>query len=326
MKAAAFAVPLALCALSAMAQAPITEIDVTAGYSTEGIGAVTGQVRAFGEAKPDLRYYLEGSWGDRTETTSDAFGAAYPYDKRLTLMEGYVEKRFSSKSLLGGLKVGRFRPPFGISSRSDYAYNGFLRAPLIRYGESDSLSNFWTDGGADFFIGTPQLLFEASVGAPQERESRRRGGTSSVLRAQAYRGDWIVGASYIDTPRVRSMPFADGRARFTGIDARWMDRGVQLRGEWISGKPFNDTITRGWYIDGIVHRLSMGNVTGIARVEQIDYKAEAPFAFKRRRYTLGAKAVLSRSWVGEIDAIRQSGFSGSSDAFLDFGLTYSIRR
>jgi acetyl-CoA acyltransferase len=38
--------------------------------------------------------------------------------------------------------------------------------------------------------------------------------------------------------------FAFGKNVFTGVDVRWMHKGVQLRGEWITGRPFDGTTTR----------------------------------------------------------------------------------
>jgi hypothetical protein len=324
---------LALLALLATASTvsadppPTTEVDITGGYSTEGVEAIASQVRVFGEFDGGIRYFLEGAWADRNETSSDVFGTAYPYERKLTPMETYLEKDFRSGGYQGGVRLGRYRTPFGIYNRSDHAYNGYLRPPLVRYGEAYALSNFWLEGGADVFFGTPQLLLEASVGVPQESNEKRDDGTSTVLRAQGYTGNLIVGASYLNTPPIPAVTFGPGRIEFTGLDARWMQSGVQFRGEWINGHSFDGVKTRGWYIDSIVHRPFMGNVTVVARWDFIDYETKPPFNSKRQRWTLGGRILLSRSLVGQVDLVRQSGFEpGHNEGYLDLGLTYTFRR
>ena len=58
---------------------------------------------------------------------------------------------------------------------------------------------------------------------------------------------------------------------FTGIDLRWTAGGVQVSGEWITGRPFDGTSTTGWHADVMVHRPVMGPVTAVWRSEQLDY-------------------------------------------------------
>ena len=67
-----------------------------------------------------------------------------------------------------GVRAGRFRMPFGIYSRSDHGYSGFLRPPLIRYDGYFGVSNNWLEDGAMFTAGVPQLFVEASVSRPHD--------------------------------------------------------------------------------------------------------------------------------------------------------------
>jgi hypothetical protein len=198
-------------AAPAYAAPPAVELDLTAGYSTQDVLAAAGQLRLFGELGAGTRYFLEGAWAASAGRQTDAFGAAYPYDDGFYLMETYLEKSFRKGPYLGGVRLGRYRTPFGIYGRSEYAYNGFLRAPLIRYGDSYSLSNNWLEGGGSFFVGTPRLQLEASFGTPQDPLDRRRKGLDTVVRLQGYEGPFIVGASYIQT-----QPFQDPLSRKDG--------------------------------------------------------------------------------------------------------------
>ena len=117
----------------ARGQSLTAEVDLTVGYSTDEVGAVATQVRAFGDLKAGVRFYLEGAWARRSDKETDAFGAAYPYGGHVEVIETYGERLFMPGRSLVGIRAGRYRTPFGISSRSDHAYSGFLRAPLIRY-------------------------------------------------------------------------------------------------------------------------------------------------------------------------------------------------
>ena len=101
------------------------------------------------------------------------------------MIEAYGERTFQPGSFLVGVRGGRYRTPFGISSGSDHAYNGFLRAPLIRYDNYYALSNNYLEHGADVIVGVPQFTLEVSAGAPSDVGSaRRRSGLDTVVRGK----------------------------------------------------------------------------------------------------------------------------------------------
>lgn len=303
------------------------EIDVTSGYSTEDTRAASAQARLFGEARGGIRFYLEGTWTEVGGAQSDAFGSAFPYHADVpTPMEMYAEKMFRRGGYVAGVRVGRYRTPFGIYGRGDHAYSGFLRAPLIRYEDYFALSNSFLEGGVDVVFGRPAVNVETSVGVPQDPiDERRRAGFDWVIRGQAFRGPFIIGASYIRTRPARTRSFARGDTTFTGVDIRWMQDGVSLRGEWITGTPFDGTSTDGWYVDGTVHKPVMGPVMAVARLERLDYSA-GRFSFFPKRFTAGARIVLSRSFVAHVNAVQQTGLPKSDrEHALDVALTYTLR-
>ena len=309
------------------AQSLTTEVDVTTGYSTQDIEAFATQLRAFGDVGRGWRFYADATWAGSRGPEADAFGAAYPYEGGLRAMELYVEKTALSGRRLTGIRVGRYRTPFGISGRSDHAYNGFLRAPMIRYSEYWALSNNFLETGVDIIAGTPRLHGEVSLGVAQDQdEFARRGGLNKVVRLQGSVGPSIVGASYIRTRPSAARSFARGHAAFTGVDMRWMASGVQLRGEWIEGQPWDGVRTFGGYVDAIIHRPRMGRVTAVARVERLDYLA-GRFSSFPRRYTLGARVNVIDHLVTHLNFVRQptdrTGHPGHTS--LDVGLTFTMR-
>lgn len=316
----------AIAPASARAQSVTAEAEVTVGRSTEDVNAAAIQVRLFGSTKSDWRFFVEGASATTRGVESDAFGAAYPYATGVRPMEAYVEKMFHRGGALFGLRAGRYRTPFGISSRSDHAYNGFSRAPLIRYGENWALSNTFLEAGADVLVGTPSLYVEASAGAPtDEGNSRRRHGLNVVVRAQAYYHSLIVGVSSLRSRPGDSRHLDEGRMVFHGVDARWMRGGVQLRGEWIDGRPFDGVATKGGYLDALVHHERMGPITAVARIERLDYDAGARSAYLRRA-TAGARVRLTSAFAVQVNVIRQPGLlAGSRNVALDISLTYSTR-
>jgi hypothetical protein len=105
-----------------------------------------------------------------------------------------------------------------------------------------------------------------------------------------------------------------------------MKAGVQLRGEWLTGRPFDRVSTRGGYVDAIVHRPSMGPVTAVARIERLDYFA-GPFSSFPRRYAAGVKIRGPRYLVAQVNFVRQPndrmGHEGHTS--LDVGLTFTVR-
>jgi len=311
-----------------------TEADVTLGTSTADVSAAGTQLRLFGTMPRDWRFFVEGTWADTWGTEadeSDAFGAAYPYDRRVRPMELYVEKTVmptAGHRAMWGTRIGRYRTPFGLYTRSDHAYTGFLRAPLIRYGGYWAISNDFLETGASVVAGTPRVFAEVSLGIPQDEDRFHRDhGVDRVGRVQAAIGDVIVGASYIHTqPFVEQERFAHGDTEFSGVDARWMRGGVQLRGEWINGRPFSGPHTKGGYADLLVHREFMGPVTAVARAERLDYDA-GRFSSYPRRYTAGAKVRLSSMVIAQVNLMHEPAYGiEGPESSLDVAFTLSARR
>ena len=322
----------------ARAQSLTTELDLTTGYSSEDdVKAVAAQLRLFGEAKAGIRFNIEGTWARRSKDTTDAFGTAYPYGDRINVSEAYAERLFQRGSGLVGIRLGQYRTPFGISGRSDYAYAGFLRAPLIRYDGYWALTNSFLEQGVDLVVGTPRLSVEASLGAPGDIGlAQRRSGLDSVVRVQGYYGAFVVGVSHINSEPYVPAVYAPGRLSFTGVDARWTLDGVQLRGEWITGQPWTGPETNGGYVDAIVHRPFMGPVTAVFRTERLNYTSDVPFSWHgtrgyntwdAHRETAGGRVRLPAGFTAQIDVIRQSPeLTMHARTAVDMALTYSIRK
>ncbi|MBI2834550.1 MAG: hypothetical protein HYX76_09025, partial [Acidobacteria bacterium] len=108
----------------AWAQSVTAEADMTAAYSTDGTRMTATRARIFGESRSGLRFYFEGTWAHVVGPESDAFSTAYPYEGGIRPMEMYAEKIFRPSKYLAGVRVGRYRTPFGIYSRSDHGYVG----------------------------------------------------------------------------------------------------------------------------------------------------------------------------------------------------------
>ena len=319
---------LLVCHMPSAAQSVTTEVDLTVGYSTQDIEAIATQLRAFGDVGRGWRFYADATWAGSRGPRSDAFGAAYPYEGDLRPMEIFVEKTAHAGRRLLGLRVGRYRTPFGIHGRSDHAYNGFLRAPLIRYSPYWGLSNNYLDTGVDVMAGIPQLYAEASVGVAQDEDRfARPGGLNGVVRLQSSLGPWIIGVSHIRTRASDAWRGGQGRAEFTGVDVRWMKSGVQLRGEWIDGQPADGQRTFGGYIDAMVHRPAMGPVTAVARAERLDYLSGSRWSLFPRRYTVGAKVRLTDHLTSYVNLISQPTDRALSPSHtsVDVGLTFTMR-
>jgi hypothetical protein len=312
----------------APAQSITTEAAITSGVSTDNETSVLAtQLRAFGEGGPQIRYYVEAAWAVSSDAASGAFGAAYPYRNRVQIIESYGERVFQPPGKLVAVRAGRFRPPFGIYNASDHAYTGFLRAPLVRYDSNFGLSNNLLEQGAAITVGVPWLTFTTSVGTPGDvGGAARQPGVDRVARAQASAGAFIAGVSHIRTTPNVTGSFVHGPMEFTGVDVRWMRDGVQIRGEWIKGQPFDRTTTTGWYADAIVHRIAIGPVTAVARIERLDYDTIPPFDLHKRRETVGARIRIREGLSGQVNVLHQT---GQSDIYrpvaLDVAMTYSVR-
>lgn len=327
-RAAAVAVVTLLLPERLDAQSVAVQAQQTLGTSSESIAAGATQVRALGDLGRGVRLDVEGAWGTRSRGGSDVFGTAYPYDDRVQVIEAYAEYTRPDGRGLRAVKAGRYRTPFGIAAAGDHAYVGFLRPPLIRYGGYYALSNGYLEHGAAVAVGVPTASLEASLGTPADvGPARRRGRLSAAARAEMAGGGWVIGASYLDTMPDMPARFAHGRARFGGLDLRWMHGGVLLRGEWIGGRPFDGVATRGGYVDLIVHRRGLGPVTLLGRAERLGYDAPAPRALHTHRYTAAARLRVWRGLAVAAGVTHQAGQrTQRRPTALDVGMTYAVRR
>jgi hypothetical protein len=322
----AFCVCVFVPSALARAQSLTSELSTSTGVSTEEVAAIGAQARLFGELESEIRVYLEGAWARRSDAETDAFGGAYPYAGQLQLVEAYAERIVHRGAWLAGARLGRYRTPFGIYARGDHAYTGFLRAPLIRYDDYYGLSNHFLEAGVNILAGTPSLSAEISLGVPQDiGDAIRQRGLDPVIHVQAYRGPLVVGFSHIQSKPYERRSFASGRMVFTGIDVRWMLGGVQLRGEYIFGRPFDRVSTDGWYIDAIVHKPALGPFTLVARAEDLDYEAGRHSSFNTR-YTAGGRVQLTTAVAAHFNVLHQSTpLANGRRTGVDAGLSVTLR-
>jgi hypothetical protein len=174
--------------------------------------------------------------------------------------------------------------------------------------------------------GVPALYVETAVGSPGDvGEALRPKGADVVIRTQASSHSLIVGVSYIRTRPYQSPAFARGSTTFAGIDWRWMRSGVEVRGEWIGGRPFDGTHTTGGYVDLLVHRPGLGPVTAVFRAERLGYQAAPPFDLYAHRYTTGARIRLLKALSVQANVFRQAGVPEQSRSAVDLALTYVFR-
>jgi hypothetical protein len=331
------ALVLIMCAIGlvqpriARAQSVAAEAALTGGLSTDEVSAAAAQVRVFGDATNGIRFFGEAAWAGRSlsegDHETDSFNAAYPYINRVQIIEAYGERIFRPQTRLVGIRAGRFRTPFGIYNASDHAYFGFLRAPLVRYEEYSPLSNNFLEHGADLVAGVPQLTVEAALGAPADvGETTRRSGLDAVFRVQGYYGALIAGVSHMQTPNSQLALDASGRTSVTGIDLRWMHAGVQLRGEWLTGRPSGEPSATGWYADALIHRARMGPVTAVVRIERLDWTdAHSGDEEHLSRQTVGARIRLTNALALHVNALHETGDDEYLPRALDVALTWSVR-
>jgi len=313
------------------AQTVTGEATATIGASSDDVQVAATQARVFGQLDR-FRFFAEGAWTTSTTRpdgrSSEAFATAYPYEGPPHVMDAYVERRIGGDRVFGVVRGGRFRTPFGIHDASDYAYNGFLRAPLIRYEGYWSLTNTLFEHGVNAMVGTPHLQGEITVGRPGDvsEDFRRRAGADVVLRAQAFAGSFVVGLSHLEAQGY-DVDYASGRMVFTGVDVRWMRGGVQLRTEWLVGRPWDQSKTSGGYVDITVHRPFMGPATLVARAETLDYDVANPtYADEATGVSLGTRTRLARGLFGQVNVThRPSAPYGRSTTATDVALTYTAR-
>jgi hypothetical protein len=326
-----FAVAVTLLAADVSAQSVTTEVSGTAGVSSEDVQVAATQARAFGQMER-FTFFAEAAWSAShapgAGTRSEAFSTAYPYAGPPRIMDAYVERRLGANRVFGVVRGGRFRTPFGIHDASDFAYNGFLRAPLIRYEGYWALSNSLFEHGVNAMVGTSRIQGEITVGSPGDvsDDFHRLHGRDVTLRAQAYAGPFVIGVSRLDSSGY-DLAYAAGRIVFTGIDVRWMQSGVQVRTEWLHGRPWNDAETTGGYVDVSVHRPFMGPVTIVGRLETLDYDTpDATYASASNGVSLGTRVKVLPGLFAQLNVTHRPPAPYADDATAtDVALTYTLR-
>jgi hypothetical protein len=330
MRGALAAVVWISLAVSAAAQSVTSELSGTAGVSSQDVGVAASQARIFGEVYR-FTFFTEAAWSStrtwRSGASDEALATAYPYDGP-HVMDAYVESHVGNDRVFSVIRGGRFRTPFGIHDASDYAYNGFLRAPLIRYEGYWGLTNRLFEHGVNVMAGTSRLQGEATLGRPFDASDdyHRRAGADVVLRAQTYAGPFVLGVSHVES-HAYDLAFASGRMVFTGLDVRWMQAGVQVRSEWLIGRPWDQAQTSGGYVDVMVHRAFMGPATLVGRVETLDYRAANPaFSSTANGLSAGTRVKVAEGLFVEAGVTRRpSAPYGPVATATDVALTYTAR-
>jgi hypothetical protein len=131
----------------------------------------------------------------------------------------------------------------------------------------------------------------------------------------------------MDTPLSEPALVTDGRNHVTGIDLRWMHAGVQLRGEWIAGRPFGAKKSTGWYADALIHRAKMGPITAVVRIERLDFGELTDNSDEYlSRQTMGVRVNVGGGVALQINALHQSGDQKYLPRALDVAVTWSVRK
>ena len=312
-----------------------TEADVTVGYSSEdAVSASAAQVRMFGETPSRLRFNVEGTWGNRSSNTTDAFGAA-----------SGIPAASSSAKPTSSAWLSASRRPTASGSASIAARSGtpvpattptrgsFAPRSMRDHGYWAVTNNF-LERGVDLMAATQRFSIEASLGTPGDTGiARRRAGLDAVVHAQAH----VLGAT-LGVSRMSSEPYGDtavskGRVAFTGVDARWMRGGVQLRGEWLGGRAWKGTTTTTWDVDASVHRQVMGPITAVIRTERLSFASVTPYAWRDMmcdedwhglRHSVGARVRLPAGVTAQLSLVRQAEELAEDGARTALDLALSI--
>ena len=177
---------------------------------------------------------------------------------RVDIIDAYGEFVRPEARGLRAVKAGRIAPRSASSPQRSRLFRVPAAAahPLRRV--TTGLSNGYLEHGLSLSWACPGL----DRGERRRARRCRRGAPTRRNRCGAARRDQ---RSALD--RRRQLPGHDarhaaavrpGRARFGGIDLRWMRAGVQLRGEWIFGQPFDASPPAAATLDLVVHRRASG--------------------------------------------------------------------
>ena len=319
-----------LASAPASAQSVTAEVDVSGGVSTENVRAGAAQARLFGASASDWRFFVEATFGGVDGQQTDAFSAAYPYDRRLRPMEMYVEKMFRPRKRARG----RSRPDATArrSASPRAAITATPASPARRSSATATASRSRTRPRRrrSVLVGTPRLYGETSFGVPQDEGSpAAQTGVDVTVRVQGYYKSFIVGASRIaHRPRqVARQLCGRGEWSSTASTAAGCRAACSCAGNGSSGSRSTRVATRRRLSrrDRPPPRHGPGDRRRADRAARLR-RARRP-SFYLQRFTAGARVRLPSSCSGQVNVIHQpSGLAAGRTTALDVGLTCTIRR
>lgn len=188
----------------------------------------------------------------------------------------------------GRLRVGRFRPAFGIFSWDDNWYGPLPHAPVARSASlGNGLIQARLDSGAQVSGGRGSLQYQVGIvdDASNRYQIMPKRPNHLVSRLQTDKGNVILGFNSL----VSMANAGPGGTRLFGLDWRWTVPQIQVRGEVFGGRYRGGNISA-YYADLYYHPIGLYRTTFALRAE-----AAAGRQGAGQLYTIGARQVLSKA-------------------------------
>lgn len=234
---------------------------------------------------------------------SSVFLAAEHEEGDVEVDEAFVDADLGTLNV----RAGKFRKSFGIYSRAETEYMGFLDLPLVKDNAVNGLLLSGSETGMRLERRNPRLDIQLSILSSDEDAPIFAGRNNLLARAQTYSGDLILGAS-----RYQGGTADTGRFGVWGLDWRHSRPYIIVRGELVTGSAGPQRM-HGGYADAFYHFPSIPKLTALARMESLtgDVSTHA--------LTLGGKYRMSRQMTVFVNW-RRTSTGGNVDSSLGYEL------
>lgn len=229
-------------------------------------------------------------------------------------------------------RAGRVRLPFGIYDHEETYNSGLIYYPMAR-NDYAFINLDWTAPGvyARWNGGELQIEAAAQEGSAISVWNTDHKMETQVARVQINPGDWIVGVSHWQG-KFAQWPNGNQnvRAKVSGLDIRYSNSKLLVRGEVVSGKFLNPY--RGAYVDLYYRVPGIEKLTLVGRLDYLDIGGGME---PGKMATIGARYVFSSNLMAAVNFRSHNGFpnrwmswvpstGGKQDVL--FQLAYTISR
>ncbi len=193
-----------------------------------------------------------------------------------------------------GLRLGRFRSAFGLSTWSDMHYTPIIALPMVRayIDAAPGVPLYRLDRGAELTGGTPKVEYHLALVDSDESDWNVAPKTINTgIGGLQWSGEHLI----VGLHGLVKKAVDDGRqAEIADLDFRWTAPRLIVRGELVTGVQ-GGSGCRGFYVDAFYRPVGLARTQLGLRYQGIDNSGyDGHWGWKSDVLTIGARQILNK--------------------------------